>query len=1052
MSAEDLKKANEAWNSTQKKLKTFQKKTVNRVVELFLKENSTKRVLVSDEVGLGKTFVAKGVVDRLRIELIKKSKTHFKIAYICGNQIIARQNVVKLISDSDSVNNSEDRLSMQHYHLSKERINSGKNFTSIVAMSPITSFSLKGQATGLKRERALMFATLKNAHYFDGKNEKMMNSIFMCAKKRANIYDWNTVVNDYLNGIKEIESKTNEIPYLKNKLDEHSTRIKEIIDNFELGQTRSNNNSIKKLRQLFAIIGSEMIDVDLVIMDEFQRFSELIEENGESETQILANRFLKSESSEQAPFVLLLSATPYKPYQTRYDSEIRDNVSCHEFKSVTDFLTHNGQSVDEKWIKFGGALENISSDNFEYVKMVKEDVEKALYGIMCRTERLSVDIPNNLIETFKEPLDIDSRDVFSYISAHRLLSKIDSSIPHHYLPTSYSENIPYVYSFLNGYKISEKIRVNAQKKKYSRADTKFVVIPKGKVVDFKPLDIPNAKMRRVFDIAGLNDEKINEVIPYLLWIPPTIPYYKLEYPFNKAPDNYSKTLIFSSWVMVPRCASSLLSYEADRRVNVIYKNKVGIKNMLKNTEKYRNETGKRRFSEQIDVKNNTNVVLFYPSKTAASIWNVKNISRNQELKELKETIKKAVEEKLDKLKEKYNPVGAQDDRWIYLAFPLLDKMEDKSLDFRQFVGLNKSELEQRFDRLNNEIETISDNKLGAFPEKLSEYLTNIAIGSPAVCLLRALGGNVLKAYQITAELVRYIFFGREPTCLLNAFYKKDGQSIDYAAAICNYCIAGCFQSVIDEYIYTITDGDNNIDPSQPMINACCSASVIKINELTKEDQDKKDTQVQLNSFTCRFAICFATDKLDEKDTQRSSNVRLAFNSPFRPFVLTSTSLGQEGLDFHHYCRKIIHWNLPNNPIDFEQREGRIDRYKSLFIRQNIANRYRDDVIPSNAWSYIFNRALNDMKDDEKASGLIPFWCLQAKNDEKLVPLERHLLLYPFSKESFRYDDLMKTLANYRLTIGHPRQEELLHTTLERIKDSNKLKELFINLSPWTKKE
>jgi len=44
---------------------------------------------------------------------------------------------------------------------------------------------------------------------------------------------------------------------------------------------------------------------------------------------------------------------------------------------------------------------------------------------------------------------------------------------------------------------------------------------------------------------------------------------------------------------------------------------------------------------------------------------------------------------------------------------------------------------------------------------------------------------------------------------------------------------------------------------------------------------------------------------------------MVFKSRFK-----TTSIGQEGLDFHYYCRKIVHWNLPSNPVDLEQREGR----------------------------------------------------------------------------------------------------------------------------------
>lgn len=58
---------------------------------------------------------------------------------------------------------------------------------------------------------------------------------------------------------------------------------------------------------------------------------------------------------------------------------------------------------------------------------------------------------------------------------------------------------------------------------------------------------------------------------------------------------------------------------------------------------------------------------------------------------------------------------------------------------------------------------------------------------------------------------------------------------------------------------------------------------------------------------------------------RSDTLRRAFNSPFWPHVLCTTSVGQEGLDFHFWCRRIVHWDLPSDPVDFEQREGRIAR-------------------------------------------------------------------------------------------------------------------------------
>ena len=91
-----------------------------------------------------------------------------------------------------------------------------------------------------------------------------------------------------------------------------------------------------------------------------------------------------------------------------------------------------------------------------------------------------------------------------------------------------------------------------------------------------------------------------------------------------------------------------------------------------------------------------------------------------------------------------------------------------------------------------------------------------------------------------------------------------------------------------------------------------------------------------------FALAFGEDISrdagpDGEDAKmRKSVVREAFNSPFWPFVLATTSVGQEGLDFHLYCRDVLHWNLPSNPVDLEQREGRINRRDCLAVRESIA--------------------------------------------------------------------------------------------------------------------
>ena len=49
---------------------------------------------------------------------------------------------------------------------------------------------------------------------------------------------------------------------------------------------------------------------------------------------------------------------------------------------------------------------------------------------------------------------------------------------------------------------------------------------------------------------------------------------------------------------------------------------------------------------------------------------------------------------------------------------------------------------------------------------------------------------------------------------------------------------------------------------------------------------------------CRYALRYGEARPEtEVDEIRADQIRSAFNSPFRPFVLATTSIGQEGLDF-----------------------------------------------------------------------------------------------------------------------------------------------------------
>lgn len=205
-----------------------------------------------------------------------------------------------------------------------------------------------------------------------------------------------------------------------------------------------------------------------------------------------------------------------------------------------------------------------------------------------------------------------------------------------------------------------------------------------------------------------------------------------------------------------------------------------------------------------------------------------------------------------------------------------------------------------------------------------------------------------------------------------------------------------------------------------------------------------------HSLRCHYAVPLGTQEMSSDTAlQRVGSVRGAFNSPFRPFVLNSTSIGQEGLDFHWYCNQIVHWNLPANPIDIEQREGRINRYKSLTVRKRLAEVYKEKCTleEGDPWQQLFHFADTETSKNGRSSDLVPYWHLP----EGSAKIERFVPMMPLSRDVLKLDHALRVLAIYRLAFGQPRQEELLDNLLKRDFKPEEIelitKNLVINLSP-----
>lgn len=1019
-------------------LKDFQRATVDRCFEVF--KSGQSRILVADEVGLGKTLVARGVIARVanwhKEEFGDKI---FKVVYICSNQSIASQNIQKLYDGATVDGVSDTRLSMQHLKIFEQENDSEilQRYIQLIPLTPSTSFNITS-GCGSVDERALMFSLLKRMDCFADilpYLEKMMID--------GAIISWNGWIKDhYEDRVINCDNKCgNYISSMLKKLNEQISQ--ELIDEIRdycgsLKRNEYTNSSYRmlhKLRQIFAGISIDYLNPDLVIMDEFQRFRELINANEETEAGMLTSRFLKSGDVK----TLLLSATPYKLYQTLEEMSINGTDDHYsEFLEVMNFLFSEEEQKEkfkEIWHNYSVSLREINSDNLAVIE-VKKAAENAMYEGVCRTERMLVDRECAILDDSgaKTPITISEKDILSYIEADRLLRDLGQKIG---VPSDYVKSSPYLLSFMENYQLKKELKkyFKTHPDEIRKARKSHLWLDKSSVQQYRELPLNNARLKKLRDIAF---EKRAE---HLLWIPPAKPYYELGCVF-KNNNHYSKVLVFSAWEMVPRMIASILSYEAERlTVGKLYNNEQD-KRGKDYFAKTRFPLRRLKFNQE---GNQPLFALLYPSVALRDIYNpIENLGRS--LKDIKKEINAKVRERLAELESHIDATtrSNRDTRWYYVGPMLMDLDEESTKSYFQQDRPDEKMHQEKFNEFHEYYLNADSLKLGKMPADLADVLTNMALASPAVCALRVFGDPIL-ASRFAKEMIN-IFNTPEAISSIEALYGKSNDDAYYKNVL-KYAVGGNLQAVLDEYAHMM-DESHSARLCERMTDAIkihtASYPVDTFSSFKSEIEGNKDRKISMRS---HFAAGFYNTAVDSKTVQRKDSLRNAFNSPFRPFVLATTSIGQEGLDFHFYCRKIVHWNLPSNPIDLEQREGRINRFKCHAIRQNLAEKYGNIKLKQDVWREMFEEALQNEKGDKPE--LVPFWCLP---DGGKVKIERIVPMYPMSKDCSAYERLIKILSLYRLTLGQARQEELLEYIFNNFEDAKMLEDLFINLSPYIREE
>ena len=160
------------------------------------------------------------------------------------------------------------------------------------------------------------------------------------------------------------------------------------------------------------------------------------------------------------------------------------------------------------------------------------------------------------------------------------------------------------------------------------------------------------------------------------------------------------------------------------------------------------------------------------------------------------------------------------------------------------------------------------------------------------------------------------------------------------------------------------------------------------------------------------------------------------------------------MDFHWYCHRLWHWNLPSTPVDLEQREGRVQRYLNHAVRLNIAATHSEELrlAPETnqgtaVWPALISAAVRATDaSGASANGLRPHWIYEGSAAQPAY-IEAVIPLPPLSREARRADILSRQAALYRLAFGQPRQSDLIALLDKTNLQPEEREELFIQLAP-----
>jgi hypothetical protein len=1000
-------------------LKGFQQDAVEHVIDRFYGAASGEasgRFLVADETGLGKSIVARGVIAKT-IEHLQDvdNVDRIDIVYVCSNVDLATQNLRRLNVTGDKHIGMATRLTLlakESRRLSERTLDAGKK-VNLVSFTPGTSFSEGGWRQGSAPERAMLTVILDkiaNRTNSDRRVTRLLMHGNVATPERFDQWHIQPLLRE-LAGEPDprIVAAFTRMIETDGSLDRFIALRDEVRRKHSLpGELKHRNqNLIAEFRQSLAKAGVDTLEPDLIILDEFQRFRHLLNpESGDAAE--LAHALFEHPDAK----VLLLSATPYKPFTNSDDA---DDDHYQDFLATVRFLA-GGALGAERQVATSLAAYRQSLVSGGDAHAAARRVSEALTPLMTRSERPPIGEREDLVAVRQlataSPTAADLRE---WAALRTLGRAVDSPID-----LEYWKSIPYFASFMDGYKAADRVKVALDGPDAGNVGSLLATtrsLDAAAVAAFDPVDFGNGHLR------ALAEETLDRGWWRLLWVPPTMPYLQPGPIYAPLSDgSVTKHVVFSAWTGVPTAIASLLSYEADRLA-------AGDRTLLhENTPDARKAVGARlqyRLAEGRPAAMST-LALFWPHPGLADLGDPLQAARAGGDIVSADALLATVGAGL--------AAGSEADQVAdaVFAYPgmLPAVLEGSSAEQLVESRAEDGGVGGLLEHVRLALEPSPNGVLS------HSDLARVAIHSPGNIAWRALrsiaGSDATPAGLWTAafELVRGIrtLFNRtESIALLVTLY---GDEQPYWRSVLDYCADGNLQAVMDEYMYQLLSETGGGDLDDAGLAALARRTVESMElrparYVARGNTTARDEIPMMARFALRYGGKYATES-DDSSGVRQAEVRAAFNSPFAPFVLASTSVGQEGIDFHWWSHSVVHWNLPSNPVDFEQREGRVNRFAGHAVRKNVAESHWPDVLAADdvrAWRAAFDAASDA---DTELGEFAPWWLYPGS-----ARIHRVIAQYPLSRDIAKYERLRSALTLYRLTLGQPRQEDMIDMLAKR---------------------